>query len=285
MNMENEAQSKLEEVILSACDLPVLPITAQRVLGIMSDPDVSVDNIKQVISSDPGLATKLLKIANSAFYGGHRDIQNLQQAILRLGLNSVRNIIIATSLKNVYKRFGLTEKLLWEQSIGSAQASNLIAKSVAGIDVEDAFIGGLLHNVGMVILNNEFPDDFALVMEKVYNDGVTFTDAEKEIFDFTHRDVGALVIRKWGFPDSLESLVRDYDDEKVLSEDPSLLKLVSIISLSDLICQKLGVGWREPFEGDMDFGTLPNNLKVELEVLDDIIEKFQELMEEDGEVF
>src|SRR3989338_7891692 len=103
------AKEGLEAVILKAMEIPVLPVTAQRVLSLMSDLDVSIEKIKRLISTDPGLATKILKVANSAFSGGYRNIENLSQAILRLGLNSVRNIVIAASLKNVYKSFGRTE--------------------------------------------------------------------------------------------------------------------------------------------------------------------------------
>lgn len=177
--MATVTTASLNDVVLKSVELPVLPSTAQKVLSLMSDPDISIEKVKRIIGSDPALAAKILKVANSAFYGGFRNIQNLSQAILRLGLNSVRNIVIATSLKNVYKRFGLTEKLLWEQMIGSAMASNLLARQTRRADAEDAFIGGLLHDIGKVVINNEYPEAYARVMEKVYNDAVPFSIAEK----------------------------------------------------------------------------------------------------------
>src|SRR4030066_2591637 len=82
----------LNQFQIKAAELPVLPVTAQKVLGLMSDPDVSIEKLKRLVGADPGLATKILKIANSAFYGGNRNIENLNQAILRLGLNSVRSL-------------------------------------------------------------------------------------------------------------------------------------------------------------------------------------------------
>src|SRR4030065_2241180 len=118
----------LNQFEIKAAELTVLPVTATKVLGLMSDPDISIGKLKRRVDVDPGLATKILKIANSAFYGGNRNIENLNQAILRLGLNSVRSIVVATSMKNTYKKFGLTEKLLWEQLIGSAMASSTIAR-------------------------------------------------------------------------------------------------------------------------------------------------------------
>ncbi|MBI5643125.1 MAG: HDOD domain-containing protein [Deltaproteobacteria bacterium] len=267
-------KAKVSEVALKAAELPVLPVTTQKVLSLMADPDVSIEKIKRLISTDPGLATKILKVANSAFYGSYRNIQNLTQAILRLGLNAVRSIVVATSMKNVYKRFGLTEKLLWEQLIGSALASNIIAKHTRLVDAEDAFIGGLLHDVGKVVLNNEYPEAFARVMERVYNDGVPFSEAEAEVFDFPQRKVGAEVVKKWGFPENLEKLLLYFDDQEAMKKERYLYNLVTIITMSDRMCQKFGMGWRSPSE-NVDFGNLPEILGIDEANMKEIAEKVQ----------
>lgn len=262
MNAATNTAKSLEEIISKSLELPVLPATTQKVLAMMSDPDVSIEKIKRLISADPGLTTKILKIANSAFYGSYRNIENLTQAILRLGLNSVRNIVVATSMKNVYKRFGLTEKLIWEQMMGSALGANVIAKQARRSDPEDAFIGGLLHDVGKVVLNNEFPEKFALVIQRVYNDAVPFEEAEKEVFEFSQREVGAFIVKKWGFPEKLETLIRSFDDLGALAADKHIANLAYTISLADKICQKFGMGWRKPGGDDVKYGQLPGLLDI-----------------------
>lgn len=258
------AKEGLEAVILKAMDIPVLPVTAQRVLSLMSDPDVSIEKIKRLVSTDAGLATKILKVANSAFYGGYRNIENLSQAILRLGLNSVRNIVIAASMKNVYKNFGLTEKLLWEQTIGSAMASNIISRRTRISDPEDAFIAGLLHDVGKVVLNNEYPRQFAQVMEKVYNDAVPYSAAEREVFEFSQREIGARVVRKWGFPERIELLLRRFDNYDTILNERWMYELVTVVTTADRICQKFGIGWRRAYNEEVDFGNLPDVLGLDL---------------------
>lgn len=280
-DIETAADVKVKEVAEKAMDLPVLPATAQKVLSIMSDPDVSIEKIKRIISSDPGLTTKILKVANSAFYGGYRNIQNLTQGILRLGLNSVRNIVVATSMKNVYKRFGLAEKLLWEQMIGSALASSIIAKKTRATDTEDAFIGGLLHDVGKVVLNNEFPDDFAKVMARVYNESISYSEAEASVFDFSQRKVGASLVKKWGFPESIEMLLLNFDDHEKVVEDRAMYNLVTVITMSDRLCQRFGTGWRKAYGDEVDLGNLPEVLGFDEEGLEEILEEIQGVFKEE----
>jgi HD-like signal output (HDOD) protein len=271
--MSNAVQkTQLDDLIARTLELPVLPATTQKVLGLMSDPDVSIEKIKRLVSTDPGLTAKILKVANSAFYGSYRNIQNLSQAILRLGLNAVRNIVIATSMKNVYKKFGLAEKLIWEQMIGSALAASVIARHTRLVDPEDAFIGGLLHDIGKVVVNNEFPEKFAKVIERVYNEQVTFEVAEKDYFDFSQREVGAFVVKKWGFPENLEFLIRYFDDQEALSRDKQLAHLVAIIALSDRLCQKFGMGWRKTGDSEVSFGNLPEILGIDETVMPEILE-------------
>lgn len=273
--MEILEKISLDNVIARATDLPVLPGTAQKVLAMMGDPDVSVEKIKRIISFDPSLAMKILKVANSAFYGGYRNIQNLNQAILRLGLNAVRNIVVATSMKNVYKRFGLTERLLMEQITGSALISSIISSETRIADPEDAFIGGLLHDIGKVVLNNEYPDEFARVMERVYNDSVPFTVAEIEVFAFSHRELGAMIIKKWGFPESLELLLKYFDNNERLAKERVLYNLTVIIKLADIMCQKNGIGWKKSAGVDTDFGNLPELLRIDNDVMGAITKKIE----------
>jgi len=269
--MSDDSRTKLEQLILKSVELPVLPATTQKVMALLADPEVSVEKVKRFISADPGLTTKILQVSNSAFYGTSRSIPNLTQAIMRLGLNAVRNIAVATSMKNVYKRFGLAEKLLWEQMMGSAIASSVIARHTRVSDAEDAFIGGLLHDVGKVVLNNESPEEFARVMERVYNEGVSFVEAEREVFDFSHREVGALVVKMWGFPERLETLLRDFENQDMLAEDRYMYNLVSVIIMSDRVCQKFGVGWRRPAGDEVDFGNLAETLGLDDDEMDELI--------------
>jgi len=281
----NTPGSALQQFEIKAAELPVLPVTAQKVLGLMSDPDVSIEKLKRLVEADPGLATKILKIANSAFYGGSRNIQNLNQAILRLGLNSVRSIVVATSMKNTYKKFGLTEKLLWEQLIGSAMASSTIARQTRAADPEDAFIGGLLHDIGKVVLNNEYPEVFAKIMERVYNENVSFDSVEVEVFGFSQRKIGASVVKKWEFPDSLVTLLLNFDNQEFLGSDQELNNLVAVIKMGDRMCQKIGMGWRKPGGDEVSYGNLPEIIGLGEDAIDGLLDNVKIVLEDGANLY
>jgi HD-like signal output (HDOD) protein len=280
---EDATQNKenLEDIILKTCDLPVLPATAQKLMSLMADPNANVEKLRKIVMTDPGMTAKILKIANSAFYGGYRTIQNLSQAIMRLGFRAVENIVMAGSMKGVYKRFGLTEKLLWEQSIGSAVIAHLIARRNSPAEAEDAFVAGLLHDVGNVILNNEHPDKFGEVMEKVYNDDVSFAEAEMDVFGFSHRDVGALVVRKWSFPETMEMMLRHFDDVEKLSYNQSLYDVAKIVNVADRICMKYGIGWRTSKADAISDEEIGESLDITQEELLELIENVKAGVDDD----
>ena len=112
-----------EELIKKASDPKVLPFVAKRALEIVGDENVSIAEICHVIEKDQTITTSVLKIANSAFYGLRSEVTSIRQAVMVLGLKALRNIVLAVSTKLQYKKFGITEQLMWEHSIGAALAA------------------------------------------------------------------------------------------------------------------------------------------------------------------
>lgn len=243
--------TELEKIIMNSCDLPTIPAVAGMVVQLVSDPNASVEMLSKAIRADEALAARVLKIANSAFYGCLRAVNTLSQAIRIIGFNTIKSIVLAASTKEVYKKFGLTEKILHDHSLGTAIAALYIAREVGFKKREEAFLAGLLHDIGKVILNNDLQKRFKLVMEEVYNTGRSFAEIEIEIFGFTHADVGGLVIKKWNFSSEMEQVVSFHHNIEVLEKaDPYVVKLTSIINLADALCYKVGIGgWADE---DMD---------------------------------
>jgi len=241
--------NELDKIILSAGDLPTIPIVATKVMKLIESDRATAEELSKVVSSDPAVAARVLKISNSSFYGRQGRIQNLSSAIVLLGYTTLKSIVVTASVRQIYQPFGLTEKMLWEHSFGAGLAARIIAKGIAGIDQEEAFLAGLFHDIGKVIMNSQDPAKFQMVMERCYNEGIRFNEAEKSFFSFTHEEAGALVIKKWNFPDTLIQSVQQHH-AFIFTEmnDIAPLHLTSVVNLADLFCIRLGIGQRYPME-------------------------------------
>jgi putative nucleotidyltransferase with HDIG domain len=229
----------------------------------------------------------VLKISNSAFYGCQRKIQSLSTAIMMLGFNTLRSLVITASLKQVYQPYGLVEKMLWEHSFGAGLAARIIAASTRLANEEEAFLAGLFHDIGKTIMNHLDRDKFQTVMQRCYNEGIPFLESEKTVYPYGHEEVGACVIRKWNFPEGLAAAVMHHHDLNIENTVENRLKyLAAVVSLSDMFCHKLGIGVRTP-EEDLDLATTKAAiaLKIPKNKLEAMLEAFREAYEENKSFF
>jgi putative nucleotidyltransferase with HDIG domain len=240
---------ELENAINTAKDLPTIPTVATRVMQLVESETATAEELAKVVAADPSVAARVLKISNSAFYGCQRKVQTLSSAIVILGLRTLRSIVVTASVKQVYKPFGLTEQLLWEHSFGAALAARIIASNTRLANEEEAFLGGLFHDIGKIVMNTLDKEKFQTVMQLCYNGNSTFAEAEKNVFPFCHDEVGAFVIKKWNFPETLtDAVMQHHRLEFKEADDCYLIQLTSVLTLADLFCHKLGIGEREPDE-------------------------------------
>lgn len=278
---------ELEITIMTAGDLPTIPIVATKVMQLIESENATADELSKVVSSDPAVAARVLKISNSAFYGCQRKIQSLSTAIMMLGFNTLRSLVITASLKQVYQPYGLVEKMLWEHSFGAGLASKIIASSTRLANEEESFLAGLFHDIGKTIMNHLDRDKFQTVMQRCYNEGIDFAEAEKNAYDFSHDEVGACVIRKWNFPEGLATAVMRHHSLDSCDLDDSYLKnLTAVVSLANMFCHKLGIGVRNPDEGLQLASTKAAKLLgLREERLEFLLETFRESYEKDKSFF
>ena len=238
---------ELEQLIMNANDLPTIPVVAMKVLQLIENESTTSEDLAKVVSSDPAVAARVLKISNSTFFGCKRQINTLSHAIMMLGYNTLKSLVMAASVKQVYKTYGLTEKMLWEHSFGAGLAARIIAGTTQLANDEEAFLGGLFHDIGKTIMNNIDSNQFQMVMQRCYNEDISFQDAEQQFYPYSHADVGGLVIQKWNFPDMLMKAVLEHHRFNfVEDEDPYQITITCIVGLANLFCHKIGLGQREP---------------------------------------
>ena len=220
-----------QELIANLGDLPPLPQVAAQVLRLSADPDSTTDELQRVISTDQALAAQILKIANSAMFGMVREVKTLTQAIMTLGFSTIKSIVIASSARNLYKRggTGLQERLLWEHALVTAIAARAYARSFRSPRVEEAFLSGLMHDIGKAVMGLKFPERYGAMMRSIYNDDADGMDSELDLFGFDHTMVGEAILHQWNMARSLENTVRwHHDPGHAPAEDQALTAFVNL---------------------------------------------------------
>ena len=278
---------ELESMIMTASDLPTIPVVATKVMQLIENESASAEELAKVVSSDPAVAARVLKISNSSFYGCQRQIQTLSHAIMVLGFGTLKSLVVAASVKQVYKPYGLTEKMLWEHSFGAGLAARVIASNTRIVNEEEAFLGGLFHDIGKIILNNLDNQKFQMVVQKCYNEGMSFLEAEQQVFSYNHAEVGGLVIKKWNFPAILmQAVLKHHSFDFAEDEDIYQVRLTCVVGLANLFCHKLGIGVREPEDDLLLHETVPAQLlNLDEDRIEALLVKIQEAYEKDKSFF
>ena len=278
---------ELETAIMTAADLPTIPVVAIKVMQLIESETATAEELAKIVASDPAVAARVLKISNSSFYGCRRQIQTLSSAIIILGFSTLRSLVVAASLKQVYKPYGLTERMLWEHSFAAGLAARIIAHQTRAANEEEAFLAGLFHDIGKIIMNSLDRTKFQEVMQHCYNEGISFGEAERSVYPFSHDEVGAYVIKKWNFPEALTTAILQHHSLEFGELDsPALVNLTAVTSLADLFCLKLGIGVRDPHD-DIDLaGSKPGlMLKLSEQKANTMLEQFREGFEKDKALF
>ena len=242
-----------QSVVRSIRDLPPMPAVATKVLELLGDPNVNYGKLGETISGDPAVSARLLKVANSAFYSMKRQIKTLDHAIAIVGERTLRSLVLAASLEGMNKSYGLLEKMLWEDAMGCAIGSRILARKFSSADPEEAFLAGLFRHLGKIVMNYSDPDTYRSLAEMAYAQGGSTSELEGRFFPYAHTVVGAAVLDKWNFSRSLVMSTLHHADLKVPMEDEeldgdALLRLTATVNLAGQICLKLGIGQRGPNE-------------------------------------
>lgn len=281
-----ENKDQLQNIIMTTRDLPAMPQVASKVLELSSDPNTSALQLQQVISDDQAMTARILKIANSALYSCSRKIKTLTEAIVMLGFNSIRSLVVTSAARNLYNtrtsQTGLKERLLWEHSIGCAFACRLMAAETKPAFTEEAFLAGLMHDIGKLVLNIQVPELFDQIVQVVYNENRSFAITEQEYFGFDHTQVGAMLVNKWKLAPVLEEVIRSHHNEAALSPEAPLLLY---LDLGNKLCHKLGIGFIQ--DPDLDILGCQSNqiLGFGPEFFEKVTAGLQETLETEMEIF
>ena len=220
--------------------LPIIPEVAQRVINIAEDKiDISFNELERLIMVDPGLTTKILRIANSALYARQKEVKSLQDAIVLLGFKSIKSLVMLISASNMFITQRKTEFYFyfWKHSlITSFLSKYIILRSDRKTQSEQAFLGGLLHNVGQIALFNADREKYGEIIRRVKNNEEGFEMWERKLYGTDHKEIGASVFQEWSFPDFYVDVASEHEMPNIRSPYKPMIIIISVAALlADMI--------------------------------------------------
>jgi putative nucleotidyltransferase with HDIG domain len=235
--------NELERIVSSLDKIPTLPVIYSKLGKLLQSPDATIQAVSNIISEDQVIAAKVLKFVNSAFYGFPQRIGSLQRAIVILGFNTIKNLVFATSVFDMFRGVETTsnfdKKNFWKHCIGCAVASRVLAEAADLRNPDEVFTGGLLHDIGKLVVAVQFPEKFSAVINEVQASGISMVEAERKIFGFDHTQVGSALAVQWRFPMETANMIGSHH----LAEGAApQRKDIAAVHIGNILCMALELG-------------------------------------------
>lgn len=265
--------------------LPPMPIVAAQMIELINSPETSANQLAKVISKDPAVSARVLKIANSSFYSMSRQVSTLSTAIVILGEGTLKNLVLAASMRGMNSNFGDNEKMLWEDSMVCALGSRFLARKLGLVDPEEAFMAGLFRHIGKIVINNQEGHHAALIKDMVTTDTGGLTQREKESFGASHDEIGAAVLEHWQLSELMSLVALHHFDVKLDGvADASIKKMICVVNVASHFPALFGI-FGEPEESNLAELDGAIELDIDDDRMRELIEEFRTVFNENKEEF
>lgn len=228
-------------------DIPSLPQFVIETLKKLDDPRSNAADVAARLSKDEGLVVRVLRLANSAYYGLSRRITGVADAIAFLGFKTVKSIVLAASvykfMDSAFTGYSLDRGELWKHSQAVGMTSRHLCEKLKIADAEEAYIGGMMHDLGKIVLNDYVRFGYSIILRLVEEDNVPFCEAERQVLGFDHAQVGGLVMEQWNLPEAYAYITTYHHTPwDLLPEQSSFLPVIDVVHVANAMCIMLGVG-------------------------------------------
>ncbi|MBA2849098.1 HDOD domain-containing protein [Thermosulfuriphilus ammonigenes] len=271
-----EKKIQIKKRLKNLQSLPTLPTIITKLTKMVADEKTTAVQLGAVIEKDQVLTSKLLKMVNSAFFGFPKRISTVANAIVLLGFNVIKTLIITSS---IFETMQSEDVGLWEHSLGCAAAAGIMARRLEIKDPEEVSTAALIHDLGKVVLRTEFPEDYEKIATLVKEKGLYFWQAEQAILGVDHATIGGWLTRQWNLPDRL---VEPIDCHHHPSEAKHFPDVAAVVHFADILIKGLGYGFSgDPFVPPLnpqawkELGFRREDLKEILAELDDRLMELQ----------
>jgi putative nucleotidyltransferase with HDIG domain len=227
-------------------NLPTLPIVVEQIHKLIASPNSSMAQIGAVIARDQAITARVIRLINSAFYGLGSRITSIPQAIVLLGLNTVKNLITGVSVVKMFAGSGgaslFDREQFWLHSMACAMGARMLAKNLGRREPEDYFLAGLLHDIGVIVLDQYFHEEFIAVLHHAARKRINYYAAEGAVLDTTHSHVGEAVALKWRIPGFLVDAIRNHHEPACSDrEDEASRDIIAMVHIADVAANNAGM--------------------------------------------
>ena len=271
-------KSMYRSYILNLKNLPSIPAIMFEIAKLLDSPRTSAAELGRLISKDQALVAKILTVANSPLYGLPRRVATIEFAIVILGFDHIKNIIIALSMMEAFKNksdVNWNRKTYWLHSFVTASAAKRIADDLGYLKSGEAFTAGLLHDLGISVIQRFFNKEFQEICSLVKAQQMRYYSAEEIVMGLNHQDIGLILCEKWNLPQTLSDSIANHHFP---SKAESNKELASIVHLADYMTQRFSIGnfsWDDNIELDENIISI---LKLgDINYLNKFIDSYEEL--------
>lgn len=258
---EQTVEDRVRRNVSRLQSLPALSSVVTKVIALADSPTVSGQQVAEVVGKDQSMVTAILKIVNSPFYGLNRRVSSINHAVILLGYRTVRNIALSTSLVNAFSGAGhdprFDRRRFWAHSIFTASAARLVAKKQRNLDAEEAFLAGLIHDMGRIVFDHHFPKEFGLAFDIAESREIALHEAEKLVLGLDHAELGNLIAQKWNFPPQIAEAIAVHHDPQVALDTSDLAVCIYLANILSHIAEErvpdaIELDTADDDEGDAD---------------------------------
>lgn len=236
---------RVKEAIARAGDLPTLPQVVMRVSNLAADPSTAMSELVRIIHDDPALTTKILRVANSAFYGMSRHVESLNTALLVLGMRELINLVACISVFRAFPTIPgqptFDRNAFWVHSAGCGEIARAISQRLKLRLNTEGFTAGLLHDIGKIILDQYFHDDFMETLELSQTKRISMVEAEDSVLGVNHAELGVWLAEMWALPKNICGAIAYHHNLDVPTGKDRYL--VALVHLADIFCKRAGIGF------------------------------------------
>lgn len=245
---------QLAELILKMHELPTLPAAASEIVARMQDDALTTEMLGEIIARDPALTAKVLRVANSSFYGLSRHVDSLEKAVMVLGFSAIKNLALSVTVVTFFtcKQPHLFDfQGLWRHSLGCGLAAKEFLRPSGKALADQAFLCGILHDIGKIVMFQDRPLEMSELLRLMAKSQEPQSHVEERLLGFSHAEVGALLAEKWNFPEEYSVAIRHHHDPFCLAADAPGAILATAVHVANKIAKVTGFG--ESTDPKMEF--------------------------------